>query len=138
MRATVETRARGAVTLCFLASVAWPAHAGAQEGPPRPIAERAILLAVASEVRSTTDVAFRYDWGEGWPVDYKVRLVPDNFPVPDALEEMAQAIGDATVGPVQIECDQREQECTTEPDVAAVALFSNLRLITPTDGRTST
>jgi hypothetical protein len=77
------------------------------------------------------DAAFRYDWGEGWPSDYKVRLVPDNFPVPDALEEMAQAIGNATVGPVRIECDQREQECTTTPDVAALALFSDLQLVTP-------
>jgi hypothetical protein len=41
--------------------------------------------------------------------------LPDDFPVPDALEAMAQAIGNATVGPVQIECDQRQKECTATP-----------------------
>jgi hypothetical protein len=60
-----------------------------------------------------------------------VRLLPGRFPVPDALEEVAQAIGNASVGPFQVECDQRLQECTAAPEVAAGAIFSDLRMITP-------
>jgi hypothetical protein len=44
---------------------------------------------------------------------------------------MAQAIGGATAGPVQVACDQLPQECTTTPDVAALARFSNLEMVTP-------
>jgi hypothetical protein len=114
--------------LLLLSPILWSAACAPSESSDE---ERAILLAVASEVRPTIDAAFRYDWGEGWPQDYKVRLLPNRFPVPDALEEVAQAIGNASVGPFQVECDQRLQECTAAPEVAAGAIFSDLRMITP-------
>jgi hypothetical protein len=92
--------------------------------------ERAVLLVVAPHVRTMIDGALRSYLGVARPSEYEVRVLPEDFPVPGALEAVTERIGNATAGPMQQDCGEPGSPCTYTPDVGAATIFSELHLVT--------
>jgi hypothetical protein len=76
------------------------------------------------------DDALRSYLGVAGPSEYDVRVLPEDFPVPGALEAVAERIGNATAGPMQRDCEEPASPCTYRPYVGAATIFSDLQLVT--------